>query len=93
MLKLATNTYFSDVCEAGDVRLRGGIDSSNGRVEVCQFRTWGAVCSDGWDDNDARVVCAQLGYDPQGLYGFICKSMSCTNHLLDFGIVDLICIS
>ena len=34
-------------CENGDVRLRGGIDSSNGRVEVCQFGTWGAVCSDG----------------------------------------------
>ena len=67
MLKLATNTYFSDVCEVGDVRLQGGIDSSNGHVEVCQFGTWGTVCSDGWDDNDARVVCGELGYDPQGL--------------------------
>ena len=64
------------------MRLQGGTDSSNGRVEVCQFRTWGAVCSDEWDDNDARVVCAQLGYDPQGLYSLICKSMSCTNHLV-----------
>ena len=76
MLKLATNAICSAVCEAGDVRLRGGIDSSNGRVEVCQFRTWGAVCSDGWDDNDARVVCGQLGYDPQGLYSHDCKSLA-----------------
>ena len=93
LLTTCINTYFSAVCEAGDVRLRGGIDSSNGHVEVCQFRTWGAVCSDGWDDNDARVVCAQLGYDPQGLCGLINISvslcMSCTNHLLDFGTVDL----
>ena len=49
------------------MRLRGGTDSSNGRVEVCQFGTWGAVCSDVWNDNNARVVCGQLGYDPQGL--------------------------
>ena len=51
------------------MRLQGGIDSSNGRVEICKFGTWGAVCSDGWDDDDARVVCKQLRYDPQGLYG------------------------
>ena len=38
------------------------MDSWNGRVEFCQYRTWGAVCSEGWDDNDARVVCDQLGY-------------------------------
>ena len=74
--------YYSAVCEVGDVRLQGGIDSSNGRVEVCQFRTWGAVCSDGWDDNDARVVCRQLGYDPQGLYGLICESTSYCKRLL-----------
>ena len=66
----------SALCEVGDVRLRGGIDSSNGRVEVCQFGTWGAVCSNGWDDNDARVVCRQLGYDPQGLCGHDCKSFA-----------------
>ena len=53
-------------CEDGDVRLQGGIDSSNGRVEVCKFRVWGAVCNDEWDDSDARVVCRQLGYDPEG---------------------------
>ena len=49
------------------MRLQRGIDSSNGRVEVCQFRTWGAVCNDDeWDDSDARVVCRQLEYDPAG---------------------------
>ena len=70
-----TNTHYSAGCEAGEVRLRGGIDPSNGRVEVCQFTTWGAVCNDEWDDNDARVVCRQLGYNPEGLYGHACKTI------------------
>ena len=56
----------NDGCEDGEVRLQDGIDSSNGRVEVCQYRTWGAVCTDGWNRDDAKVVCHQLGYDPEG---------------------------
>ena len=56
-------------CENGDVRLQDGVGPSNGRVEFCQYRTWGAVCNEGWDDNDARVVCAQLGYtNLEGIY-------------------------
>ena len=54
-------------CEDGEVMLQSGTNDSNGRVEVCRFRAWGAVCSDEWDDNDARVVCGQLGYDPEGI--------------------------
>ena len=55
-------------CIDGAVRLQDGVSSSNGRVEFCQYRTWGTVCNEGWDDNDARVVCRQLGYsDPEGI--------------------------
>ena len=48
----------------GAVRLVDGIVSYRGRVEYCVDGTWTSICSAGWwDDNDASVVCRQLGYD------------------------------
>ena len=33
---------------------------------MCSGNTWGSICSDFFDDNDARVACKQLGYSSQG---------------------------
>ena len=53
-------------CSDGDVRLMGGANSLEGRVEICQSNVYSTVCDDFWDELEARVVCAQLGYTGEG---------------------------
>lgn len=49
----------------GALRLVGGANATEGRVEICQG-VWGTVCDSQWGPSDAEVVCRQLGYAAEG---------------------------
>ena len=48
-------------CTNGAIRLSGGRDQYEGRVEICNSGLWGTVSRSNWDSNDATVACRQLG--------------------------------
>ena len=53
--------YISAQCDNGSIRLTGGPNRFEGRVEVCVNGSWGQVCAMQWTRDDAQVVCRQLG--------------------------------
>ena len=51
----------------GDVRLVGGSYQWEGRVEVFMSGVWGTITDSVWTDEDATVVCWELGYREPGI--------------------------
>ena len=60
-----------DNCSQGQLRLIGGSSDNEGRVEICYENRWGTICDNGWSNEDAKVVCRQLGFQTVGEYSTI----------------------
>ena len=60
-------------CTNGDIRLVNGQSAHEGVVELCFDGHWQNICPTNWDNNEARVVCRQLGYTTVGAYALNSK--------------------
>lgn len=53
-------------CTTGDIRLAGGMNELEGRVEICVNNQWGTVCDRNWEAAEAAVACRQAGFSDAG---------------------------
>ncbi|KAF3853792.1 hypothetical protein F7725_014480 [Dissostichus mawsoni] len=63
------------------LRLVGGEEDFEGRVEVFHTGRWGSICDDQWDDRDAEVACRQLGFG-YGSGPILLDAVKCTGNEL-----------
>ena len=49
-------------CAYGELRLIGGTNELEGRLEVCIDGQFGSICDDFWSVADANTACLQMGF-------------------------------
>ena len=69
--------FLAPPCTESDVRLL------NNQLQICHNEVWGYVCGDfDWTDNDASVVCRELGFSPEGRILTLCPTIQICNYFL-----------
>ena len=81
-------------CSDGELRLVGGIDVNEGRLEVCLNNAWGSVCSKQFTKEEATVACYQLDplYEPGTLSAVSIGSGAFRSHLYQQYVIHTICL-
>ena len=64
---LAITTSYAN-CTDGQLRLVGGTNVREGRVEICINNAWGTICDDLFGAQEATVVCTQMGFSDRGMF-------------------------
>ncbi len=84
---LATITI---VCSENAVRLADGVDSAQGRVELCRDGEWRSICANSWTHPDAQVACRQFGFNGRELRCYIvCIKLSVLLYTALFAYTNL----
>lgn len=60
MTSALTFVYSDPSGYSNNIRIAGG--GRRGRVEIFHQGSWGTICDDDWDTQDASVVCRMMGY-------------------------------
>ena len=72
----------------------GGVNTTEGRVEICVNGAWGTVCDQGFTKEEAIVVCRQLGLLNESsmftiyIYIYLCHA---SEFFLHIGMHDCTC--
>ena len=63
-----------------------------GWVEVCHDEIWQGVCDSGWNDQQARVVCRQLGFSTEGMcvHDIMMCIHDCGHHIITNIIIMIV---
>ena len=66
LLYIDKNDTVDTSCSTGDVRLVGGSNDYEGRVEMCYNQMWGTISQNSFSDA-SDIVCKQLGHQSRGI--------------------------